>query len=94
MREVLPLGDEPLVQLAGEQWDAVPPGVMAEPVAGHADLTAVALRTNGLIEVGQGSAESGNGRTTRPPTGVHQDWQDKAVSLSGPGLCCRWCILG
>ena len=46
------MDDQPLVQLAGEQWDAVHPGVVAEPMAGHADLAAAALLQGALIEVG------------------------------------------
>lgn len=36
--QMLAMGDQPLVLLAGEQVDAVDPGVVPEPVAGHADL--------------------------------------------------------
>ena len=35
--EVLAMGDQALVQLAGEHRDAVDPGVVPKPVAGHAD---------------------------------------------------------
>ena len=52
MGEVLPLGDEALMELAGEQGDAVHPGVMAEPVAGHADLAAAGRQQNLLVQVG------------------------------------------
>ena len=38
--EVLAVGNQPLVQVAGEQGDAVGAGVVAEEVAGHADLAA------------------------------------------------------
>lgn len=38
--QVLPLADQALMQLAAEQGDAARAGVMAEPVAGHADLAA------------------------------------------------------
>jgi hypothetical protein len=38
--EVLAVGNQPLVQVAGEQRDAVGAGVMAEEVAAHADLAA------------------------------------------------------
>jgi hypothetical protein len=31
------MGDQPLVQVAGEQWDAVGSGVVAEELASHAD---------------------------------------------------------
>ncbi|WP_341886349.1 hypothetical protein [Synechococcus sp. UW140] len=50
--EVLTVSDQTLVQLAGEHWDAVHPGVMAEPVAGHADLAAAGLEQHGFIEIG------------------------------------------
>ena len=38
--EVLAMADQPLVELAGEQGDAVEASVVAEPMAGHADLAA------------------------------------------------------
>ena len=50
--EVLAVGDQPLVQLAGENRDAVHPCVMPKPVAGHADLAAAGLEQDGLVEVG------------------------------------------
>jgi len=40
--EVLTLADQALMQLAAEQGDAARAGVMAKPVAGHADLAAAA----------------------------------------------------
>ena len=46
------MGDQPLVQLAGEPRDAVHPGVVSEPVAGHADLAATGLEQHSLIEIG------------------------------------------
>ena len=49
--EVLAMGDQPLVQLAGEQRDAVHSGVVAEEVAGEADLAAAAGAQQSLIEV-------------------------------------------
>jgi hypothetical protein len=49
--EVLAVGDQPLVQMAREQRDAVWAGVMPEEVAGHADLAAAVLEQHGLIEV-------------------------------------------
>ncbi len=36
------MGDEALMQMAGEQRDALRPWVMPEEVAGHADLAATA----------------------------------------------------
>ena len=49
--KVLAVGDQALVQLAGQQWDAVRPGVITEPMAGHADLAAAGLEQHALIEV-------------------------------------------
>ena len=46
------MGQQTLMQLAGEQGDAVHPGVMAKPVAGEADLAAAAGQQHLLIEVG------------------------------------------
>ena len=40
------------MQLAGEHWDAVHPGVIPKPVAGHADLAAAGFLNGALIEVG------------------------------------------
>jgi len=52
MGEVLTMGDQPLVQVAGEQWDAVGARVMSEEVAGHADLAAAAGAAHVMIEPG------------------------------------------
>jgi len=49
--EVLAVGDQALMQVAGEQRDAVGAGVMSEEMAGHADLAAAVLEQHGLIEV-------------------------------------------
>ena len=54
MGEVITVADQPLVQLAGEQGDAVDASVVAEPMAGHADLAATAGFQDLLIEVGPG----------------------------------------
>jgi hypothetical protein len=48
--EVLAMGDQALVQVAGEQRDAVGARVVPEEVAGHADLTAAAGAEHVLIE--------------------------------------------
>ena len=40
------------MQLTGEHRDAVHPGVVPKPVAGHADLVAAGLEQGALIEVG------------------------------------------
>jgi hypothetical protein len=45
------MGDQALMQMTGEQRDAVHPGVVPKPVAGHADLAAAGLEQQ-LIEVG------------------------------------------
>ena len=50
--QVLAVGDQALVQLAGEHRDAVDAGVMPEPVAGHADLAAAGFHQGALIEIG------------------------------------------
>jgi len=53
---VFALGNQALVQPAGEQGDALRTGVVPEPVAGHAHLAAAAGAQHALIEVGQGLA--------------------------------------
>jgi len=50
--EVLATGDQPLVQMAGEQRDAVGAGVVPEEMAGHAGLAAAAGAEHVLIEPG------------------------------------------
>ena len=50
--EVLAMRDQPLAQVAGEQRDAVGARVVAEEVAGHADLSAAACAEYVLIEPG------------------------------------------
>ena len=50
MGEVLAVGNQPLVQVAGEQGDAVGAGVVAKEVAGHADLAAAAFSQHLLIQ--------------------------------------------
>jgi len=50
--EVLAMGDQPLVQVAGEQRDAVGARVVPEEMAGHADLAAAAGAEHVLIEPG------------------------------------------
>jgi len=45
-------GDQPLMQVAGEQRDAVGAGVVPEEMAGHADLAAAAGAEHVLIEPG------------------------------------------
>ncbi len=48
--EVLTVGNQALVQVAGEQRDAVGAGVVAEAVAGHADLAAAGGAEHVLIK--------------------------------------------
>jgi hypothetical protein len=46
------MGQQALVQLAGEQGNAVHPGVVTEEVAGEAELAAAAGHQHLLIEIG------------------------------------------
>ena len=46
------MGQQALVQLAGQQRDAVHPRVVPEEVAGEADLAAAAGHQHLLIEIG------------------------------------------
>ena len=46
------MADQPLMQLAGEQGNAIDASVVAEPMAGHAHLVATAGFQDLLIEVG------------------------------------------
>ena len=50
MGEVLSLVDQALVQVAGEQRNAIGPRVVAKEMAGHADLVAAAGVEQLLIE--------------------------------------------
>ena len=50
--EVLTMGDQPLVHVAGQQRDVVGPWVLAEEMAGQADLAAAAGAEHLLIEPG------------------------------------------
>ena len=50
--EVLTVGDEALIQVAGEQRYALGPWVVAKEVAGHADLPAAAGAEHRLIKPG------------------------------------------
>jgi len=64
--EVLAVGNQALVQLAGEHRDAVDASVMPEPVAGHADLAPAGFHQGALIEIGPlfdwGFESGGQGR--------------------------------
>jgi len=44
------MGDQALVQLTDEHGDAAHPGMVPEPVTGHADLSAAAPEQHGLIK--------------------------------------------
>jgi hypothetical protein len=75
--QVLAMGDQPLVQLTGEQRDAVQPGVVSEPVAGHADLAAAGFKQGALIEVGpllDRGFEPGIQRCRPGERGTHESW--------------------
>jgi len=50
--EVVAMGDQPLVLLAGEQGDGVGAWVVAEELAGHANLMAAAGAEHLLIQPG------------------------------------------
>jgi len=55
MGKVLAVGNQPLMQVAGEQGEAVGTRVVAEEMAGHAYLAAAAGAQHGLIQLGQSS---------------------------------------
>ena len=48
--QVLAVSDQALMQVAGEQWYALGPRVVAKEVAGHADLPAAAGAEHRLIK--------------------------------------------
>jgi len=66
MGEVVAMGHQPLMQMAGQLGDAVGPWVMPEEVAGHADLPAAGFHQGALIEVrplfDRGFESGGQGR--------------------------------
>jgi hypothetical protein len=62
MGDVLPVGDQALVELTREQGDAVGSGVMAEKVAGEADLPAAAGQQLFRPQVGPGREGQGDSR--------------------------------
>jgi len=64
------MGDQALMQLAGEQGDAIDTCVMAEPMAGHAHLAATTGFQVILIEVGPSvDGDLAGGRITAQATG-------------------------
>jgi hypothetical protein len=66
--EVLAMGDQALVQVAGKHRDAVGPGVVAEEVAGHTHLTAAAAELHRLIDR-QGQSSIGSWQEGSRPAG-------------------------
>ena len=68
--EVIAMGDQAVVQLAGKQRDAVGAGVVAEKMAGEADLLAAAGEEHILLQPGpvfdRGLEERGAGRGHGP----------------------------
>jgi len=58
MGEVLAMSDQPRVQMAGEQRDAVGAEVVPEEVAGHAELAAAAGAEHVLVKPGPASIAS------------------------------------
>jgi len=55
-QQVVALGNQAPVQLAGEEGDALRSRMVTEPMAGHADLAAAAGAQHVFIEVGPGLA--------------------------------------
>jgi hypothetical protein len=77
--EVLAMGNQALVKVAGKQRDAVRAGVVPEAMTGHADLAAAACAEHVLIEPGPvfnrlvaGGLQTGEGdRNHGDSWGVH-----------------------
>jgi len=95
--EVLAVGNQPLVQVTGEMRDAVGAGVVAEEMAGHADLAAAAGAQHLLIEPGPvldfffaGRLQTGEGDRH------HGDFGGRTNVLAGDGLWCHGlrCLVG
>ncbi len=80
--EVLAMGDQAPVQLAGEQRNAARCSVVPEPVAGEADLAAAAGLQQGLIKVGTGLGGEGE-------RDGHRDGRRRTPVLAGIGCCGR-----
>jgi len=78
--EVLAMGDQALLQLAGKQRDAVRPRVMPEEVAGHADLAAPAGGEHLLIEPGPVSVIPAAGAATHA-AGASRGWSGSIHDL-------------
>lgn len=86
------MGDQTLVQLAGEQRDAVHPRVVSEPVAGHADLAAAGFHQLLAVEIrpflDRGFESGGQGRwpgveewTMRQREALLASWQSDHSSM-------------
>jgi hypothetical protein len=95
--EVLAMGDQALMQMAGEQRDAVGAGVMPEEVAGHADLAASAGAEHLLIQPGPvldrlvaGGLQTGDGDWH------HGDHYGRTSVLASFASCRQWlrCLVG
>jgi len=85
--EVLAVGDQALMQVAGEQRDAVGAGVVAEEMAGHADLAAAGGAEHVLIKPGPifdllvaGGLQTGEGDRH------HEDFCGRTSVLAGKVL--------
>ena len=84
------MGNQTLVQVAGEQRDAVGAGVVAEEMAGHADLAAAGGAEHVLIEPGPifdllvaGGLQTGEGDRH------HGDYCGRTPVLAGGGWAVR-----
>ena len=84
--EVLAVGDEAVVQPAGEQRDAAGCSVVPEPVAGEADLAAATGLQHGLIQLGPGLGTGLGGEGERDG---HRDGCRRTSVLAGIGCCGR-----
>ena len=85
MRQMLPLADQALVQLAGELRDAGHPRLVPEPVAGHADLAAATGDQHAVIEIGPALPGLGSNRRNRD----HENPMRAYVCTSRGALGCR-----
>jgi hypothetical protein len=82
------MGDQPLMQMAGELRDAVGPRVVPEEVAGHADLSARAgARNTALSSQGHSSiASSREGCRRKSGTGTTTTPECVPLPVRGPGV--------
>ena len=87
MGQVLAMGDQVLMQMAGEQRDALRLRVMPEEVAGHADLAAAAGAEHRLIQPGPVPNLVGAGRLQMRERDRHNDdFSMRAPALAGKGF--------